>query len=54
MAQDYLAILVTSAPSERIFSGASDVITQDRARLAASTIRAIMCLKYWYNLNICK
>jgi hypothetical protein len=54
MARDYLAIPATSAPAERIFSSASDVITQDRARLAANTIRALMCLKYWYNLDICK
>ena len=52
MARDYLAILATSAPAERIFSSAADIITQDRASLAADTIRAIICLKHWYRSGI--
>ena len=48
MARDYLAIPAISAPAERIFSSAADIITQDRASLAADTIRAIICLKHWY------
>ena len=52
MARDYLAIPASSAPAERIFSSASDVVTQDRACLSADTIRAIMCLKHWYSSNI--
>jgi hypothetical protein len=53
MAKDYLAIPATSAPAERIFSSASDLITQDRTCLAADTIRAVMCLKHWYRSNLC-
>ena len=52
MARDYLAIPTTSAPAERIFSSAGDIITQDRASLHASTVRAIICLKHWYRANI--
>jgi hAT family C-terminal dimerisation region len=52
MARDYLAIPATSAPAERIFSSAADVITPDRASLAPETVRAIMCLKHWFRSNI--
>ncbi|CAB4413277.1 unnamed protein product [Rhizophagus irregularis] len=34
MAKDYLGVPATSAPAERIFSSAADVITYDRASLA--------------------
>jgi len=52
MAKDYLAIPVTNAPAERIFSSAADIITQDRTSLAASTVCVIICLKYWYYSGI--
>jgi hypothetical protein len=52
MAKDYLVIPATSAPAERIFSSAADIITQDRASLAAGTVRAIICLKHWYRSGI--
>ena len=52
MARDYLTIPATSALTERIFSSAADVITSDRACLATNTIRAVMCLKHWYNVEI--
>ena len=52
MAKDYLAISATSAPAERIFSSAADVVITDRAYLAANTIQAIMCLKHWYKADI--
>lgn len=42
----------TSAPSERIFSSASDILTSDRARLAPETVQALMCLKHWYHSGI--
>jgi hypothetical protein len=54
MAKDYLAIPATSAPAERIFSSAADVVTPDRACLAADTIQAVMCLKHWYHSDILK
>ena len=45
-------IIATSAPAERIFSSASDVVTSDRACLAPETIQAIMSLKHWYRSGI--
>ena len=47
MARDILAIQATSAPSERAFSFARQVVTEFRASLAPKTIRAILCLKTW-------
>ncbi|CAB5363097.1 unnamed protein product [Rhizophagus irregularis] len=38
MAKDYLGVPATSAPAERIFSSAADVITYDRASLAPETL----------------
>ncbi|CAB5356115.1 unnamed protein product [Rhizophagus irregularis] len=38
MAKDYLGVPATSAPSERIFSSAADVITYDRASLTPETL----------------
>ncbi|CAB5202316.1 unnamed protein product [Rhizophagus irregularis] len=52
MAKDYLGVPATSAPSERIFSSAVDVITYNRASLAPETVRSVMCLKYWYRLDL--
>ncbi|GBC14448.2 ribonuclease H-like protein [Rhizophagus irregularis DAOM 181602=DAOM 197198] len=48
MAKDYLGVLATSAPAERIFSSAADVITYDRASLALETVRTVICLKHCY------
>lgn len=48
MACDYLAIPGSSAPCERIFSGAKNIVTDQRNRLLAETIRAVMCLKSWW------
>ena len=39
-------LVATSAPAERIFSSAADVITYDRASLAPETVHAVMCLKH--------
>ena len=52
MAKDYLAIPATSIAAERIFSSASNLITQNRACLTANTIHAVMCLKHWYHSGI--
>ncbi|CAB4396011.1 unnamed protein product [Rhizophagus irregularis] len=48
MAKDFLGVPATSAPSERIFSSAADVITYDRASLAPEMVHSVMCLKHWY------
>jgi hypothetical protein len=47
IARDYLAIPVTSALSECVFSSGSDIITKKRNRLSRKTVRYIMCLKSW-------
>ena len=47
MAKDHLAIPATSAPSECIFSGGSDLITKKRNRLSGESIRWLMCLRSW-------
>ncbi|GES93085.1 zinc finger BED domain-containing protein RICESLEEPER 2-like [Rhizophagus clarus] len=52
MARDYLGIPATSAPSERIFLSAADVITYDRASFASETVRAVMCLKHWFRSGV--
>jgi hypothetical protein len=44
----YFYLIATSVPAERVFSSASDIVTSDRIRLAADTIRAVICLKHWY------
>ena len=45
-------LVATSAPAERIFSSAADVITYDRASLAPKTVRAVMCLKHWFRSGV--
>ena len=50
MARCFLAVPATSAPSERAFSQARHLVTDDRHSLGPETIRECMCLKYWYNV----
>jgi hypothetical protein len=47
VARDHLAIPATSAPSERIFSNGSDIVTKKRNKLSPSTIRYLLCLRNW-------
>ncbi|CAB5205914.1 unnamed protein product [Rhizophagus irregularis] len=47
MAKDYLG-----APSERIFSSASDVITYDKASHTPEMVCSVMCLKHWYRSGL--
>jgi hypothetical protein len=47
VARDYLAIPATGAPSERVFSGGADLITDKRGSLSDDTIRACICLDSW-------
>ena len=47
IAKDYLSIQASSSPSERLFSGAGDMITDERNRLSPDSSRALICLKSW-------
>ncbi|KFY93324.1 hypothetical protein V498_04475 [Pseudogymnoascus sp. VKM F-4517 (FW-2822)] len=47
IARDYLAILASSAASERIFSVSGDIVTKKRNRLLPSTLRYLLCLRDW-------
>jgi hAT family C-terminal dimerisation region len=47
IARDYLAIPATSAPAERVFSRAADLISDKRGSLNEDTIQACMCLSSW-------
>lgn len=47
IAKDYLAIQVTSLPSERTFSGASETIKKKRSKLETDTVHELLCLKTW-------
>ena len=47
IAKDHLAILATSAESERVFSIGGDIVTKKRNRLAPSTLRYLLCLRNW-------
>lgn len=47
IAWDYLAIPATSAPSERVFSQGSDLLSKKRNRMAPDTLKYQLCLKSW-------
>jgi hypothetical protein len=47
MWRDYAIIPATLAPSERVFSTASNLITKKRTRMASETIRYVICLRAW-------
>lgn len=47
MAHDYLAIPATSAPSERAFSYAGNLITKRRIRISSENVRYVLCLRSW-------
>jgi hypothetical protein len=49
MAKDYLQVVGSSAPSERIFSAAKRTLTESRCSLELDTIRMLSCLKSWIN-----
>ncbi|EGP90281.1 uncharacterized protein MYCGRDRAFT_37333, partial [Zymoseptoria tritici IPO323] len=45
IARDYLAIIPTSAPAERVFSRVGDIVTKKRNRLRPDTIKKLIILK---------
>ena len=47
MARDYHAIPATSAPSERVFSMASNLILKKRTRILSENVRYVLCLRSW-------
>jgi len=47
MARQYLAILATSTPVERVFSIGGDIVTESRNRLDPKTIKKTVLLKSW-------
>ena len=47
MWRDHAVIPATSAPSERVFSAAGNLITKKRTRMASETIRYVICLRAW-------
>lgn len=52
IAQDYLAIMATSASIEREFSKLSDITTRKRGRLSALRVNQLIYLKSWANIAI--
>ena len=47
MARDFLAIPATSAPSERDFSLAGNLITKKRTDISSENVRYVLCLRSW-------
>ena len=47
MARDYYAILATFAPSERVFSIASNLISKKRTQISSENVRYVLCLRSW-------
>jgi len=47
MARDYMAIPATSAPSERVFSEAGNLITKKRGKISSENVRYVLCLRSW-------
>jgi len=51
MALDYYAIPATSAPSERVFSMAGNLISKKRTRISSENVRYVLCLRSWGMLD---
>ena len=47
MARDHLAIPASSAASECVFSGGSDLITKKRNQLGGENTRKLLCIRDW-------
>ena len=52
MARDYLAIMATSAASERSFSTGRDLLGISRGSMMPSTMQICVCLRSWYRAGI--
>ena len=53
MARDHLAIPGSSAPSECVFSGGSDLVTKKRNQLGGDNIRRLLFMRDWGVLKEC-
>jgi hypothetical protein len=47
MARDYHVIPATSAPSERVFSIAGNLVLKKRTRILSENVRYVLCLRSW-------
>jgi hypothetical protein len=47
MARDYHSIPATSAPSERVFSVAGNLISKKRTKISSENVRNVLCLRSW-------
>jgi hypothetical protein len=47
MARDHQAIPATSAPSERVFSIAGNLISKKRTSICSENVRYVLCLRSW-------
>jgi hypothetical protein len=47
MTRDYIAIPATSAPSERAFNIAGNLITKKRTKISSENVRYVLCLRSW-------
>ena len=54
MAQDYLAIMATSASSERVFSSAKEMLGLKRGNMKPNSMEAQICLRSWLRAEIIK
>lgn len=45
--RDFVAILATSAPSERVFSLAGNLISKTRTNISSENVRYVLCLRSW-------
>ena len=49
--RDYHAIPATSAPSERVFSMAGNLISKKRTRISSENVRYVLFLRSWGMLD---